>query len=134
MGWTKRYPRIAEAALKNRIRRFAIDGEAVSDFNALHSGRHNEEVQLCAFDVPVMSGPTICAACRCRCARPILNGCRRAVGAPVEAMRRLRVAMEKASASSDRYSRRMLWLTVIVTVLTAVQVVGAIDVIRHWIK
>ena len=55
-------------------------------------------------------------------------------GAPVEAMRRLRVAMERASESSDRYSRRMLWLTVIVTVLTAVQVVGAIDVIRHWIK
>ena len=56
MGWTKRYPRIAEAALKNRIRRFAIDGEAVSDFNALHSGRHNEEVQLCAFDVLAMDG------------------------------------------------------------------------------
>jgi bifunctional non-homologous end joining protein LigD len=35
-----------------------IDGEAVilgadrvSDFNALHSGKKNEEVQLCAFDV-----------------------------------------------------------------------------------
>jgi len=43
--WTKRYPWIAESALKNRIKRFAIDGEAVvlgvdgiSDFNALHSG------------------------------------------------------------------------------------------------
>ena len=40
-----------------------IDGEAVvlgvdgiSDFNALHSGRHNEEVQLCAFDVLAMGG------------------------------------------------------------------------------
>ena len=40
-----------------------IDGEAVvlgvdgiSDFNALHSGRHNEEVQLCAFDVLAMDG------------------------------------------------------------------------------
>jgi bifunctional non-homologous end joining protein LigD len=49
---------IVEAALKNRQKRFVIDGEAVipgvdgiSDFNALHSGRHNEEVQLCAFDV-----------------------------------------------------------------------------------
>jgi ATP-dependent DNA ligase len=56
--WTKRYPWIAESALKNRIKQFMIDGEAVvlgvdgiSDFNALHSGRHNEEVQLCAFDV-----------------------------------------------------------------------------------
>jgi ATP-dependent DNA ligase len=43
--------------LKNRQKRFVIDGEAVilgvdgiSDFDALHSGRHNEEVQLCAFD------------------------------------------------------------------------------------
>ena len=43
--WTKRYPWIAESALKNRIKRFAIDGEAVvlgvdgiSYFNALHSG------------------------------------------------------------------------------------------------
>jgi ATP-dependent DNA ligase len=56
--WTKRFPWIVEAALKNRIKRFVIDGEAVilgvdgiSDFNALHSGRHNEEVQLCAFDI-----------------------------------------------------------------------------------
>ena len=56
-GW------IGEAALKNRTRQFVIDGEAVilgvdgiSDFNALHSGRHNEEVQLCAFDVLAMDG------------------------------------------------------------------------------
>ena len=61
--WTKRYPWIAESALKNRIRQFVIDGEAVilgvdgiSDFNALHSGKHSEEVQLCAFDVLAMDG------------------------------------------------------------------------------
>jgi len=61
--WTKRYPWIAESALKNRIKHFVIDGEAVvlgldaiSDFNALHSGRHNAEVQLCAFDVLAMDG------------------------------------------------------------------------------
>src|ERR1700756_4893743 len=58
--WTKRYPWIVEAALKNRQKRFVIDGEAVilgvdgvSDFNALHSGKHNGEVQLCAFDILV---------------------------------------------------------------------------------
>jgi len=28
-----------------------VDG--VSDFGALHSGRHNDEVQLCAFDILV---------------------------------------------------------------------------------
>ncbi len=55
-------------------------------------------------------------------------------GAPVEAMRRLRVALERAGESSDRYSRRMLWLTVIITVLTTIQAISAIDVIRHWIK
>jgi ATP-dependent DNA ligase len=61
--WTNRYRWIVEAALKNRQKRFVIDGEAVvlgvdgiSDFNALHSGKHNEEVQLCAFDVLALDG------------------------------------------------------------------------------
>ena len=61
--WTKRYPWIVESALKNRQRQFVIDGEAVilgvdgiSDFNALHSGRHNDEVQLCAFDILMEGG------------------------------------------------------------------------------
>jgi bifunctional non-homologous end joining protein LigD len=61
--WTKRYPWIVEAALKNRQKRFVIDGEAVilgvdgiSDFNALHSGKHNEELQLCAFDLLALNG------------------------------------------------------------------------------
>jgi ATP-dependent DNA ligase len=54
---------MVDAALKNRQKHFVIDGEAVilgvdgySDFNALHSGRHNDEVQLCAFDVLAMDG------------------------------------------------------------------------------
>ena len=61
--WTRRFPWIAEAALKNRNEQFVIDGEAVilgvdgvSDFNALHSGKHNTEVQLCAFDVLAVGG------------------------------------------------------------------------------
>jgi bifunctional non-homologous end joining protein LigD len=61
--WTKRYPWIVKAALKNRQKRFVIDGEAVilgvdgiSDFNALRFGQHNEEVQLCAFDLLAMDG------------------------------------------------------------------------------
>ena len=60
-NWTDRYPWIVESALKNRQKQFVIDGEAVilgvdgiSDFDALHSGRHNDEVQLCAFDVLAM--------------------------------------------------------------------------------
>jgi ATP-dependent DNA ligase len=64
--WTKRFPWIAEAALKNRQKHFVIDGEAVilgvdgySDWNALHSGKHNEGVQLCAFDVLAMDGDNL---------------------------------------------------------------------------
>ena len=45
--WMSRFPWIGEAALKNRIRQFVIDGEAVvlgvdgiSDFDARHSGRY----------------------------------------------------------------------------------------------
>ena len=61
--WTKRYPWIVEAALKNRIKQFVIDGEAVvlgvdgiSDFDALHSRRHDKEVQLYAFDILALDG------------------------------------------------------------------------------
>ena len=46
--WTDRYPRIVEAALRNRNTSFVIDGEAVllgvdgvSDFNGLHSRKHD---------------------------------------------------------------------------------------------
>jgi ATP-dependent DNA ligase len=61
--WTKRYPLIVEAALRNRQTSFVIDGEAVllgvdgiSDFNALHSRRHDNEVQLYAFDILALDG------------------------------------------------------------------------------
>ncbi|WP_307720415.1 ATP-dependent DNA ligase [Bradyrhizobium brasilense] len=52
-----------EAALKNRQKQFVIDGEAIvrgvdgySDFNALHSGKHNTEVEMLAFDILAMDG------------------------------------------------------------------------------
>lgn len=64
--YTKRYPWIVAAALKNRQKHFVIDGEAVilgvdgvSDFDALHSGKQKDEVQLCAFDVLAMDGEDI---------------------------------------------------------------------------
>ena len=60
--WTKRYPLIVEAALRNRTTSFVIDGEAVllgvdgiSDFNGLHSRRH-DDVQLYAFDILALEG------------------------------------------------------------------------------
>jgi ATP-dependent DNA ligase len=61
-NWTDRYPWIAEAARRNR-QQFVIDGEAVvlgvdgvADFNALHSRKHDHEVQLYAFDIMALDG------------------------------------------------------------------------------
>jgi hypothetical protein len=56
--WARRFPLIVTAALKLRQEHFVLDGETVvlgphgvSDFAALHSGRHNERAQLYAFDM-----------------------------------------------------------------------------------
>ena len=56
--WSNRYPWIVESALRNRQRQFVIDGEAVilgvdgrSDFDALHSGQQDEQVQFYALDM-----------------------------------------------------------------------------------
>jgi ATP-dependent DNA ligase len=61
--WTDRYPLIVESALKNISSSFVIDGEAVllgvdgvSDFDGLHSRRHDDEVQLYAFDALMLDG------------------------------------------------------------------------------
>jgi ATP-dependent DNA ligase len=62
--WTPRYPLIVGAALSNRQTSFVIDGEAIllgvdgiSDFNGLHSRRHDDEVQLYAFDIGRLARP-----------------------------------------------------------------------------
>ena len=56
--WARRFPFIVSAALKLRQEHFVLDGETVvldpdgvSDFGALHSGRHNERAQFYAFDM-----------------------------------------------------------------------------------
>jgi ATP-dependent DNA ligase len=61
--WTKRYPWIVEAARKIRSPQFVLDGEAcilgvhnVADFDDLHSQKHNDEVQLYAFDLLSIDG------------------------------------------------------------------------------
>jgi ATP-dependent DNA ligase len=88
--WAMRYPWIVEAALKNRRKQFVIDGEAVtlgvdgiSDFNALYSGKHNDEVQLqlCAFDVLALDGEDLrklplSISPRSRSARRTQSSCR----------------------------------------------------------
>ncbi|WP_246504230.1 ATP-dependent DNA ligase [Bradyrhizobium agreste] len=62
-NWTDRFAWIVQAAERNREQHFDIDGEAVvlgvdgvSDFNALHSRRHDGEVQLYAFDLLALGG------------------------------------------------------------------------------
>jgi ATP-dependent DNA ligase len=62
-NWASRYPWIVEAARKVRQKHFVLDGEAVvlgvdgiSDFIALHSSKHDHEVQLCAFDILAEGG------------------------------------------------------------------------------
>ena len=55
-------------------------------------------------------------------------------GAPVEAMRRLRVALEQSSKRSDAYARWMLCLTIILALLTVVQAIPAIEIIKGWLS
>jgi bifunctional non-homologous end joining protein LigD len=64
--WSDRYPLITEAALRNRNSSFVIDGEAVllgvdgrSDFNGLHSRKHDDEVRFYAFDCLVSDGEDV---------------------------------------------------------------------------
>jgi bifunctional non-homologous end joining protein LigD len=64
--WSERYPLITEAALRNRNTSFVIDGEAVlpgvdgrSDFDGLHSRRHDAEVEFYAFDIVVSDGEDV---------------------------------------------------------------------------
>jgi bifunctional non-homologous end joining protein LigD len=61
--WSDRFSLISEAALRNRNSSFVIDGEAVllgvdgrSDFDGLHSRKHDAEVQFYAFDILVSDG------------------------------------------------------------------------------
>lgn len=63
LDWTWRFPFIVETGLKMKQQRYIIDGEICvldvqgnSDFNALHSNRHNEEAQLYAFDLVAIDG------------------------------------------------------------------------------
>ena len=64
--WTDRYPWIVESALKNRQKQFVIDGDAVvlgvdgvSEFDAMHSGKQNHQVQLYAFDMLAGDGDDV---------------------------------------------------------------------------
>lgn len=61
--WTDRFPLIREAASRLRATSFVLDGagailrpDGVSDFDALHDGRRDREVQLLAFDLLELDG------------------------------------------------------------------------------
>jgi len=62
--WSKRYPWIVEAALKNRQKHFVIDGEAVilgvegrSDFAALHSALNPKSITFFVAFLPLFLSP-----------------------------------------------------------------------------
>jgi bifunctional non-homologous end joining protein LigD len=64
--WTDRYPLVVESALRNKSTSFVIDGEAVllgvdgiSDFDGLHSRKHDDDVQLYTFDMLVSDGKEV---------------------------------------------------------------------------
>ena len=79
--WTKRFPWIAEAALKNRRRQFVIDGEAVvlGVMASPISTRCTRASRITtSSSVPSMSWrstATTCATCRSRCVRPSWIDC-----------------------------------------------------------
>jgi hypothetical protein len=61
--------------------------------------------------------------------------------AQVEAMRRLRVAIDQASAKNEIYLRRMFWLNITLVIMTFVlaivavsTVVQAIAVVKGWLS
>ncbi len=61
--------------------------------------------------------------------------------AQVEAMRRLRVAIDQASAKTESYLRRMFWLNITLAVMTfALAIVAvstfvqAVAVVRGWLS
>jgi bifunctional non-homologous end joining protein LigD len=63
LDWAWRFPCIVETALKIRQSRFVIDGEicvldlqGISDFDTLHSNKHNGEAQLYALDLLSIAG------------------------------------------------------------------------------
>src|SRR4029077_17409343 len=74
----KDFPWIDESALKDRQKRFVLDGEAmilgvdgISDFNARHSTtKFSSSPWMCWRWIA-----TICATCRCQCAKPPWRDC-----------------------------------------------------------
>lgn len=53
-------------------------------------------------------------------------------GAHVEAMRRVVLSVNRFSDSSDKYSRRMWWLTIAIGFLAVVQTIPALKTIKEW--
>jgi bifunctional non-homologous end joining protein LigD len=78
-----------------------VDG--ISDFNTLHSGKHDEEVQLCAFDILVEGSDDLRKLPRCICVRPALNGCWR--GGPRASSSTRSSVARLALISIGRYAR-----------------------------
>jgi ATP-dependent DNA ligase len=82
--WTKQYPWIIEAARKVRQKRFVLDGEAsssawtASPISTRCTPASTTRKSSFALSIISSKAATICASCRCRCARPTSNGSWRA--------------------------------------------------------
>ena len=99
--WSDRFPLITEAALRNRNSSFVLDGEAVllgvdgrSDFDGLHSRRHDAEVEFYAFDILVSDGEDLRKLPLSACARPAWPGSWRAVST-ASSLRRFRAGRDR---------------------------------------
>jgi bifunctional non-homologous end joining protein LigD len=64
--WTKRFPRIVQAARKMKATSFLLDGEGIvcdgkgmPSFELLHSRDYDREVSLCAFDLLELAGTEV---------------------------------------------------------------------------
>jgi ATP-dependent DNA ligase len=64
--WTKRFPRIVQAARKMKATSFLLDGEGIvydgkgmPSFDLLHSRDYDREVSLCAFDLLELAGTEV---------------------------------------------------------------------------
>lgn len=113
-NWTDRYPWIVASALKNREQQFVVEGEAVvlgvdgiSDFNALHSRKHDEEVQFYASTSSPSAARTCGAAAVNAQDQPgaaAARQARRHVRRTIRVVRSGRICLEPHATSASRAS------------------------------
>ena len=59
----------------------------------------------------------------------LANAAEQGPHAQIEAMRRLRVAIDRASAKNEAYLRRMFWLNITLAIMTLAMAIAAVPII-----